>query len=261
MKLHGGVPWKYMYTHIFPELRGASTGARIEYYKEEPDTVALPFIPEVIEAVDTVPVPSMPVPVVPAIPVDTVIPLPVQERKPFYMAVKTNMLYDAFLVPNIGVEFYLGDYWSVGANWMYAWWHSNRHHNYWRTYGGDLEVRRWFGSKADEKPLTGHHVGVYGQMLTYDFELGGRGYLGDRWSWGVGVSYGYSLPVAKRLNIDFTIGIGYLRGEYKEYKPIDGCYVWQATKMRNWIGPTKAEISLVWLIGHKNYNEKKGGAR
>ena len=111
MKLHGGVPWKYMYTHIFPELRGASTGARIEYYKEEPDTVALPFIPEVIEAVDTVPVPAMPVPVVPAIPVDTVIPLPVQERKPFYMAVKTNMLYDAFLVPNIGVEFYLGDYW------------------------------------------------------------------------------------------------------------------------------------------------------
>lgn len=67
--------------------------------------------------------------------------------------------------------------------------------------------------------------------------------------------------MAKRLNIDFTIGIGYLRGEYKEYKPIDGCYVWQATKMRNWIGPTKAEISLVWLIGHKNCNEKKGGSQ
>ncbi|MCD8273384.1 MAG: DUF3575 domain-containing protein, partial [Alistipes sp.] len=29
----------------------------------------------------------------------------------------------------------------------------------------------------------------------------------------------------------------------------------------HWFGPTKAEISLVWLLGRGNYNEKKGGAR
>lgn len=107
---------------------------------------------------------------------DTVI-APVKKR-PFYMAVKTNMLYDALLVPNIGVEFCLGKNWSVAGNWMYAWWKSDRKHNYWRIYGGDLEVRRWFGRKASEKPLTGHHVGLYGQIVTYDFELGGKGYLG-----------------------------------------------------------------------------------
>ena len=32
------------------------------------------------------------------------------------------MLYDALLIPNIGVEMYLGKRWSVAANWMYGWW-------------------------------------------------------------------------------------------------------------------------------------------
>ena len=113
--------------------------------------------------------------------------------------------------------------------------------------------------KASEKPLTGHHVGLYGQIVTYDFELGGKGYLGDKWSYGGGVAYGYSLPVGHRFNVDFTLGIGYLGGLYKEYIPLDGHYVWQTTKKRRWFGPTKAGISLVWLIGRGNYSRKKGG--
>ena len=143
---------------------------------------------------------------------------------------------------------------------MYAWWKSDKRHDYWRTYGGELDVRKYFGRRAKQKPLTGHHLGVYGQMLTYDFELGGTGYQ-SKLSYGAGIEYGYSLPVAKRLNIDFGIGIGYLGGEYKEYEPIDGHYVWQATRQRHWFGPTKAEISLVWLIGRGNTNKGKGGAR
>lgn len=78
-------------------------------------------------------------------------------------------------------------------------------------------------------------------------------------NWGVGLEYGYSLPVTRRLNIDFGLCVGYLSGEYQEYLPEDGCYVWQATKKRRWFGPTKANISLVWLIGCNNYNSKKGG--
>ena len=142
---------------------------------------------------------------------------------------------------------------------MYAWWKSDRKHNYWRIYGGDVELRRWFGRRAVEKPFSGHHVGLYGQIVTYDFELGGKGYLGDKWSYGGGVAYGYSLPVGHRFNVDFTLGMGYLGGSYKEYIPLDGHYVWQTTKNRRWFGPTKAGISLVWLIGRGNYSRKKGG--
>lgn len=172
-------------------------------------------------------------------------------RRPLFL-LKTNMLYDIAAVPSIGVEIPVGKHWSVGADWMSAWWSKDSRHRYWRVYGGDLEVRRWFPARADAgMSLSGHHLGLYGQMLTYDFEWGGKGQLGDRWSWGAGLSYGYSLPIGKYFNIDFTVGVGYLQGEYMEYHPEDGCYVWDSTHIRKWFGPTKAEISLVWFIGGK----------
>ena len=184
-----------------------------------------------------------------------------QSPRPFYMAAKTNMLYDLALVPNVGLEFYLGKNMSLVGNWMYSWWKNDNIYWYWRVYGGDLALRYWFGKAAKEKPLQGHHVGLYGQMITYDLELGYHGILADRWSWSAGVEYGYSLPIARRLNIDFTLGLGYHTGEFYEYIPIDGHYVWQATKIRHYIGPTKAEISLVWLLGRGNENPNKGGKK
>ena len=72
---------------------------------------------------------------------------------------------------------------------------------------------------------------------------------------------GYSLPVTRRLNLDFTLGIGYLGGKYYKYTPADGCYVWQETKQRHYFGPSKLEVSLVWLIGHGNINKGKGGKK
>ena len=194
--------------------------------------------------------------------------------KPFYMGIKTNMLYDVAAIPNIGAEFYLGANFSVVANWEYSWWKSDKKAWYWRSYGGDVALRYWMGKAAKEKPLTGHHLGLYGQMITYDVEVGGRGYIADSgfgkdkeanpnlgWNWTAGLEYGYSLPIARRLNIDFTLGVGYHWGYFMEYLPIDGHYVWQATKRRQYIGPTKLEVSLVWLIGcdyfNKKYNKKK----
>ncbi len=182
-------------------------------------------------------------------------------RRPFYMAVKTNMLYDLAAIPNIGAEFYLGGNFSLAANWHYSWWKSDKKYWYWRSYGGDIAVRYWLGKQSRIKPLTGHHLGLYGQMITYDFEVGNKGILADKWSWSAGLEYGYSLPVARRLNIDFTIGLGYHWGTFEEYLPIDGHYVWQATKRRQYIGPTKLEVSLVWLIGCGNYNKDKGGKK
>lgn len=179
------------------------------------------------------------------------LPVP-SERKRFRLppfAVKTNLFYDAALVPNVGLEFFFRERWSVALNWMYAWWKTDRRHYYWRVYGGDAEARYWLGSDGYGPRRSGHHLGVYAQMGTFDFELGGRGYLVDRWGYGGGLSYGYSLPLTRRLNLDFSIGVGVFHGLFKEYLPIDGRYVWQVTKKRNWIGPTKAEVSLVWHLG------------
>lgn len=252
--MRGGKTWWYMYDHFFPALRAAegSLSCVIEYEHLTTKGIDMPERKEIpaLGSMKTMPFAT----------IDHPAAQPAKEGRNWYMALKTNLLYDAALVPNIGVEFYLGRNWSLAGNWMYAWWHTDRVHYYWRTYGGDFEVRKWLGARAAEKPLTGHHIGLYGQIVTYDFELGGRGYLGDKWSYGAGISYGYSVPVGKRLNLDFTLGIGYLGGIYKEYIPDAGCYVWQVTKNRKWFGPTKAEISLVWLIGRGNYNRRPAKA-
>lgn len=183
-----------------------------------------------------------------------------QKTGNFISGIKSNLLYDVALTPNIGVEFHLGKGWSIGADWAYAWWNNEDQHFFHRVYGGDLDVRKYFGRKSAERPLSGHHIGLYGQMLTYDFAPGGadKGIL-SKLSYGAGLGYGYSHPIADRLNLDFEIGIGYLGGEYEVYTPIDDHYVWQETRQRFWIGPTKVGISLVWIIDRNTF--RKGGAR
>ena len=252
-RVNRGIPYAWMYKHLFPQLRLSQV--IVSYSVKEPPA---PQEPEVAEEA---PVKAVQVDTVAEAPVPAIITEPAPDKKPAYWALKTNALYDIMLVPNIGIEYAVNEQWSLAANWMYAWWSNRDKDNFWRIYGGDMEVRRWFGRKADEKPLQGHHIGVYGQLFTYDFELGGRGYLGDKWSYSFGLSYGYSLPLAKRLNLDFNLGLGYWGGKYKEYLPIEGHYVWQSTKKRHWWGPTKAEVSLVWLLGKSNFNQLKGGSQ
>ena len=177
-----------------------------------------------------------------------------------YFALKSNLLYDALLVPNLSLEASIGIGWTLGAGGILAWWSKDAKHRYWRIYGGDLEIRKYFGTLSKSKPLQGHHLGIYGDFLTYDFEFGAKGYQ-SKATYAAGIKYGYSHPIANRLNLDFALGIGYLHSNYKTYVPRDGCYVYQETKKRKWLGPTQAEISLVWLLGKGNTNKKKGGKK
>ncbi len=257
--LHNGEPYHYLHSNLFPELRASRL--TVEYERLFP-AINIPDMPldqpEVISDLTA-----------------SILPLPynrlgeAKECKPFYMGLKTNMLYDALLLPNIGAEFYVGKNISLTADWMYGWWDRDRTHYYWRAYGGNIGARWWFGKKAHEKPLTGHHLGLFAGVITYDFELGKGGIMGglphktlwDRCNFISGIEYGYSLPVAKRLNIDFSLALGYMGGKYLKYEPKYGFYIWQSTHRLHWFGPTKAEISLVWLIGCDNYNRSKGGKR
>ena len=182
----------------------------------------------------------------------------IKEYKPFHMAFKTNLLYDAALVPNIGIEFHLGRRWSLGGDWMYAWWKQDQKKRSWRCYGGELELRKYFGRKSAERPLSGHHFGLYFQGATYDISVGGKGNL-SKLSYGAGLEYGYSLPVSRSLNIDFGIGGGYFGGKYDVYEHSGSRNEWISSNKRHWFGPTKLEISLVWIIGRGNYNVKKEG--
>lgn len=175
----------------------------------------------------------------------------VSAKRP-HIAIRTNMLMDLALMPNIGAEIYVTPRISVGANWMYSWWHSDTHNFYWRAYGGDLHADYWF-RKEDAPYWHGHHVGIYANMQTFDFEWKGTGYQAPRWLYGGGISYGYAKSLNKHLSLDFGIGIGYLHGKFYKYVPgkeddPKSKYYKTDTKMLNWFGPTKLEVSLVWKL-------------
>ncbi len=173
-------------------------------------------------------------------------------------AAKTNLLSDAAAIPNIGAEILFAERWSVSCDWHYAWWKNDRRHFYRQTYGGSLSVRKWLSRQKCERAMAGHHIGMYGQIFSYDFGRGGSGEMGakpggtlwDRCNWGLGIEYGYSLPLSSGLNLDFSLGVGRIAGKYIDYTAMDDHYVWQGTSMRKWFGPGKAEISLVWVLGN-----------
>lgn len=175
----------------------------------------------------------------------------IPDRSRPYFALRSNALLDAALLPNLSFEGGRGQ-WSAVATWAFAWWGGSA--KTWRMYGGEVEGRYWFGKTTMEKTLTGHHAGVFVGLFTYDIKLGdvGRQCPDVAASWGV--SYGYSLPLSRRINLDFNLGIGFIHSHYERYRYQCGKYVCDGNRKLHYFGPVKAEISVVWLLGNDNYN-------
>ncbi len=177
------------------------------------------------------------------------------------MALKTNLLHDALLTPDIGLEVGIGQQWSLSVEGVWAWWSRESSHRYWRIYGGWVEFRYWFGSRSLQRSLTGHHAGLYGSMLTYDFEFGNKGWQSPDFTYGVGISYGHSWAIGKRLNIDVSARVGYSIGKLIKYHPQCDTYVCIAHYTHRYMGLTGIEVTLVWFPGrgHKNSPEQNRG--
>ena len=239
-----------LHNMVFPNLRVANLLLTYSRKGPEPKLGYTTKAPEAqAESLQPQNLPALPEPAKPAEPEP-------EETNKYILAIKTNLLYDALITPNIGVEAYIGKGITVGASWTAAWWKADPESWYHRIKGGDIQATKWLGNRPfsaeDEvKPFQGWHAGIYAQMLQYDFSWGKKGSIATRWSWGTGVTAGWSKIIGKKLSLDFALSLGYLTGEYEEYVPIDGCYVWQATKNRHWIGPTKAEVTLIWHIWEK----------
>lgn len=169
-----------------------------------------------------------------------------------YVALRTNLLSDAAAVPMLGVELALTPNLTVETQWMWAWWSRNTRYRYWRISAGSVEARWYFRAGA----YSGHHAGVYCQMGTYDFEFGNRGVLAPRWSYAAGLAYGYTVVLNRRLSLDFNIGVGWLGGKYDSYRFDCGQYMWQSRHRHHYIGPTRAEVTLSWLLWRPNEHKK-----
>lgn len=177
-----------------------------------------------------------------------------RESAPLVLQLHTNGLYWLAAVPNVGIEVQTD--WGVALSLDYigAWWNKRSSDHFYSAYGFQSELRYYPDAIYNYAPYRGHHFGIYGQLLTYDFEFGGTGYQSARFgrTWATGVAYGYTKVLNRRLSLDFTIGVGYFRSNYDVYKPSQGVYYKTGTSTRTFFGPTRLEASLIYNVNFFN---------
>ncbi len=192
---------------------------------------------------------------------ELIAPSTIFESKPLF-ALKTNLLFDALTMVNIEIEVPIQNRWSIAGEFISPWWTMDNHRadskrNRLQIINGNLEGRYWWGERAAYAPLTGWFTGLYSGLGTYDVEYNKRGYQGDIF-FTVGASGGYAHPINRsgNLRMEYSLSVGYFTTYYHYYEA-EFCenQCWHAVEMREgrykWFGPTRAKVSLSWLIDRK----------
>ncbi len=171
------------------------------------------------------------------------------DRKPL-MSIKSNILYDAALIPNIELEVAIKDNWSVGAQVMCGWWLKSDNSRCWQLQAADVEGRYWFGDRSQRRALSGWFAGLFASAGFYDFQLEDTKGLQGEFYVMTGVSGGYSLPIGRRMNMEFALGVGYVVNDYQKYEVYENKYLVADGPLMRFqsIFPAKVEVSLGWLL-------------
>ena len=237
--LDGGYTYTWIIRNHMPRLRVATW---ICVYVQKPDFVA-PVIEDYKPDLGTIRIDTLPLP--------ELLPLPVAEkRKSTMFALKTNLLYDAVTALNAEVEVPIGKRFSVMVEDVFPWWKAGPNGNKYclQMWTMSVEPRWWFYRKGMSDRLQGHFIAPYVMSGKYDLQWNTsicyRGY-----GWSAGLTYGYSMPLCKWLNMEFSMSIGYLNASYQHYQPSpDYEHLYKdpdnAGRM-TYVGPTKVKVSLV----------------
>lgn len=257
----------FLLTNVFPTLR--HTDYRIDYAVREKDQVSSRITEKNVSMVETLtdaPWQLADSTLIKPAPATTYSNF--RTFRPFF-ALKTNLLFDAVLAPNIEVEVPLGrkSRWSLMAEVWCPWWRFD--HNpageanpYYRsdqrptktayellTIGAEL--RYWIAPRcAKARPaLTGAFLGLYGAGGKYDLGYKGEGDQGEFTS--LGLSGGYSWPLARHWNLELSAAVGYVGGPKVHYvnEFDDARLIYRRHNTWHYFGPTKLKLSLAWVIG------------
>lgn len=184
-------------------------------------------------------------------PVAESVPKPAVPAKPYCFAVRTNVLYDALLLPSLGVEWRINRALGLKLDGSFARWGDDRG-KVQKIWALSPEVR-WY-LLPDKRFYAGASAN-YGEYNVYKYVVGSlvskdTGYQGDLW--GAGLTAGYQLYLSRGFSVDFHLGLGYTRLEYDRFTVTDRTRVVTGKdKAKNLWGPTQAGISLVWTMGGK----------
>lgn len=272
MDLRCGVPYNQMYDNLFPELRASSIITiylkRLPIKEEKAEQPA----PKEIIAEPETPKPAQVKPEQKKAPVqektqvvvaeakeeakeepkEAIAPADsIKKRKNIKLALKTNLLYDAALIPNIKLEIPIKDRFSVAAEWIFPWWVTKNNGNALQMLSGNVEGKYWFGNRETKPQLTGLYAGIYAGGGYYDLQFKNNGYQGEFFiAAGLQGGYAHTINKSGSLRMEYALGLGYLKTNYRYYegKEDNEFLVWKHNGNYTWIGPTRAEVSLVWFI-------------
>lgn len=171
------------------------------------------------------------------------------------VALKSNLLYDAFATLNAGVEVKLSDRWTLDVSANYNGW-TLSHDRKWKHWLLQPETRYWFcdsfaGHFVEAHVLAGqYNVGNLDNNISFlgsDLsKLSDKRYQG--WFVGLGLVYGYAWILNKHWNLEALLGFGWAYTRYDIY-PCAHCGTKVAeNKPHNYVGPTKAAINLVYTF-------------
>lgn len=168
-------------------------------------------------------------------------------------AVKTNLVYSGYTVPNLGFEFNIKNNKSLsitGAFRPFQFDDSKR----FKLWSVNPELRFWpcrtyYGHFWGINALTGQfNVGGYSDFSGIDItKLDISDYRVEATHAGLGFSYGYHAILTKRLGLEFSVSAGYTRFWYEKFYCIK-CGEKVDEGVRNYFGPTGLGLSLVYLL-------------
>ena len=166
------------------------------------------------------------------------------------VALKSNLLYDVTTTLNLGLEIGLARKWTLDVPVNYNPWKPEDGKRL-RHWGIQPEVRYWFCERFNRT-----FIGLHGHYA--DFYVGGwpdwsfistnmqknryQGYL-----YGAGFSVGHSWILKKRWSVEASLGLGYAHIVYEKY-PCATCGTKSKDTSKNYFGPTKASVSLIYVI-------------
>lgn len=169
------------------------------------------------------------------------------------VGLKTNLLYWGTTTPNFAVEVALNQKTTFELHGGYNPFRfgskdSNHKLQHWLIMP---ELRRWKREKFE-----GHFFGFHALFGSYNvgnvhLPLGILSGLKksryEGYGVGAGVSYGYQWRLSPRWNLETQFGFGYTYLNYERYE-CHRCGEFLERKHKHYIGPTKAGVSLIYLI-------------
>lgn len=166
------------------------------------------------------------------------------------LAVKTNLLSDVTTTFNLGGELRVSDYLTLDLSVSYNPFEFADNKKF-KHLSVSPELRYWI-----YEPFNGHFLGTHLLYTNYNIgnihlpmgifsSLKDSRYRGN--GYGLGFSYGYQWILSSRWNLEASFGFGYVYLDYSRFE-CKTCGKKLEDSHKNYFGPTKAGISLIYVI-------------